>query len=262
MTVSQKLLALLAVERDAAPTLHVWTVTQPNWGPALSQEEKQLVRTTCPPRSFGRGEHVFRHGEAAEHVRIILQGQIKLTVCDTQGAERVLLVCGPGDIIGENYLMGAGCCAADAVCLTDDTLMCLISQEKFLEIAARVPTAMLAFAGVLAKHNADLQIRLRDMMQPATVRVASTFVDLARRFGTQDGRGLYRLELDVNHTDIASLANTTRVTTTETISRLRKQGLLLGTRGKYQVDVAGLECLMHGERRTPGEVSAGATQPG
>ncbi|AFZ69297.1 Crp/Fnr family transcriptional regulator [Deinococcus peraridilitoris] len=245
MNVNEKLLTLLATSAQAARAPHVWTVIQPNWGEPLSGENRQLVHTICPPQPFKRGEYVFRRGDPAQHVRIILQGLVKLSVCDGNGEDQTLLLCGPGDIIGENYLIDATCCEADALCLSD-TLMCLITHEKFLEMVACVPEAILRFAAVLAKHNADLQQRLRETAHCATTRVAWTFVDLARRFGTPGHSGLYRLRLGVSQADIAGLANTTRVTTTEVISQLREQNLLHGTRGRYLVDVTGLEQLLHG----------------
>ncbi|AFZ69311.1 hypothetical protein Deipe_3896 (plasmid) [Deinococcus peraridilitoris DSM 19664] len=77
----------------------------------------------------------------------------------------------------------------------------------------------------------------------------------------QVDRSLERLELDVNQADLTSLARMIRRMTTETISRLRKQGLLRGSRGKNQVAVAGLERLVHGERRTPHKAGAGSSLP-
>jgi len=243
MTPNERLLALLDGQLVPPCGADPWVVRNPSWSVSLTHEEQLKFVSVCPPRLFQRGDHVFRAGDPAEHLHILKRGHVKLCVPGPQGEECLLHVLGPGDIFGESFLTDAPCCGADAVCVSEGVIVCVISREKFLELAAQVPAAVLAFTAVLAQHTVDLQRRLRDEGRPALSRVACTLIDLARRCGTPDEDGRYRLRLELNHQEIAALAHTSRPTVTQTISQFRRLDLVAGTRGAYRVDVRGLEAF-------------------
>ncbi len=241
---SRKFLALLGVNPSAHSPQKAWAVTDTDWMTSLSDTDMQVMGQICPPRPYTRGERIYRRGDPATNLYILLEGHVKLAHSTWLGNERVITVCGPDDFFGENFLTGAGSCLADAICLNERTVVCPVNQEQFLEVATRLPNVALTFAMVLAKKNAELEERLLVMTQPVQVRLARVMLELAVRLGEEDGPGVYHLKLNLKHDEIASIANASRVSATQAISAWRAQDLVLGTRGDYRVNVRGLEALI------------------
>lgn len=240
----RRLLSLLGVVPQVRSDRKAWAVTETDWMNSLSEHEMRLMGQICPPRPFARGERVYRRGDPAGCLYILLQGHVKLAQPSWLGHERVLTVCGPDDFFGENFLTGADDCLADAVCLSEPTVVCPVSREQFLELAARLPNVALTFAMVLARRNAELEEKLHVMTQPVQVRLARTMLELAVRLGEETENGVYHLKLDLRHDEIASMANASRVSATQAISTWRSQDLVVGTRGDYRVNVPGLAALI------------------
>jgi len=237
---TRTLLGLLGVNPASRGPQRAWAVTDTDWMNSVSHRDMQVMGQICPPRPYTRGERVYRRGDPAGSLYILLEGHLKLAQPGWQGNERVLTVCGPDDFFGENFLIGAQVCLADAVCLSDHTVVCPVSREQFLEIATQLPKVALTFAMVLARRNADLEERLHVMTQPVQVRLARVMAELAVRLGEDCGEGVYHLK----HDEIASMVNASRVSATQAISAWRTQDLVLGTRGDYRVNVRGLEALI------------------
>lgn len=240
---TRRFLALLGVGSAGRVPRQAWAVTETEWTRLLSDRDMQTLGQICPPRPYTRGERVYRRGDPAESLHILLEGHAKLAQPTWLGHERVLTVCGPDDFFGENFLTGADRCLADAICLNDHTVVCPVSREQFLKVATRLPKVALTFAMVLAKKNAELEERLHVMTQPVQARVVT---ELALRLGEDLGDGVYHLKFDLRHDEIASMANASRVSATQAISAWRAQQLVLGTRGDYRVNVRGLEALVEG----------------
>lgn len=241
---TRKLLSLLGVGPRPGSPQRVWAVTDTEWMKTVSDPEMQRLGQICPPRQYIRGDRVYRRGDSAGSLYILLEGHVKLAQPSWLGNDRVMTVCGPDDFFGENFLTGATTCLADAVCMSERTVVCPVSREQFLEVATQLPNVALTFAMVLARRNADLEERLHVMTQPVQVRLARVMAELAVRLGEETSEGVYHLRLDLKHDEIASMANASRVSATQAISAWRTQELVTGTRGDYHVNVRGLEALI------------------
>ncbi|GGM18046.1 Crp/Fnr family transcriptional regulator [Deinococcus aerophilus] len=238
------LLSLLGVGPFVRREQPVWSLQGTRWSGLLPDEDMRIMGQICPPVPYQRDERVYRHGDPASSLYILLEGHVKLTQPTWLGGERVVSVCGPDDFFGENFLTGADVCQAHAICLSDQAVVCPVSRPQFLEVAARLPNVALNLAMVLARRNADLEYKLQAMTQPVQVRLARVMVELALHHGEELRAGRYHLTLDLRHDEIASMANASRVSATQAISAWRSQQLVMGTRGDYHIDVGGLEQLI------------------
>lgn len=241
---NQRLLTLLGVRPATAPPARAWAVKATRWSEQLSEQDIQTIGQICPHRPYRRGEHVFRKGDAAAHLYILIEGHVKLSTPSWLGSERVMHVCGPDDFFGESFLTEAECCAADALVLSEDALICPVSREQFMAVAHQVPSAAVAFAAVLAQRNAELEAKLSVMTQPVQARLAHVMIELARRLGTPQHDGTYHLRVELRHDELASLAGANRVSATHALSLWRRKNLVTGTRGDYRVNATGLQRLV------------------
>jgi CRP/FNR family transcriptional regulator, cyclic AMP receptor protein len=214
-----------------------WVVQNTNWSPKLSANEMKIMGTICPPRPYRKSEFIYRHGDTADTLFILLEGHVKVALPN----ERVVAICGPDDFFGESFLTNHASRLSDAICLSEKVIACPISREQFLSVAQAVPNVALAFATVLSERNRTLELELQRTSLPAEARLAASLVLLAKRFGTQVSTDLYDLNLDLRQEELGALAGTTRVSATTAMSAWREQGWILGTRGSYRINTKALE---------------------
>lgn len=91
-------------------------------------------------RSFNAGEVIFREGEPARHVILILDGHAQVTV-NSAGAARQIAVRGPGDLIGERAASLEPKRSATAIA-GDDLRGTQVEAAAFTEFLQRNPQAV------------------------------------------------------------------------------------------------------------------------
>lgn len=212
----------------------------------LTPDEKEQLQRVCPPRPFRKGEAIYRYGDRANDLYIVLEGKVKISVPTPDGGERILSVLGTEDFFGESFLSGLERHTSDAVALTDRVVACPVCMDKFLVLAARVPNVALALARVMAGRIRELEAQLEATTAPVSARVGEALLAYARRFG-EPGGTLTHLKLDLTHEELASFVGSTRVTVTNALGELRDLGLVEGTRGSYDLDVPSLEAYVRSQ---------------
>jgi CRP/FNR family transcriptional regulator, cyclic AMP receptor protein len=222
----------------------VWVLTDTNWSTAIQPDDMREMGAICPPRPYRKGELIYRPGDPAESLFIVLKGNVKLSLPGMAGRDRVVAICGPDDFFGESFLTGKNQQHAQAVCLADQTVVCPISRSQFLEVSQRVPGVALLFATVLVARVQRLETQLELMASPAQACLGRCLLLLTKRFGTEIKPGVLNLNIGLKHEDLASLAATTRVSATQAISVWRAQGLIEGTRGEYQIRMETFETMI------------------
>lgn len=195
-------------------------------------------------RSFDRGDFVVRSGDSADGFYLVLAGRVKIVLPDPVRGERVVAVCGEGDLFGAAACGGIPIHRAEAVSLHEDTLVVTLSCAELREASRETPGVALLLARALAARVQVLEEEAEFASLPVQARLARTLLDLAKRLGSETEPGLYTLELALRQDEIASLAGATRVSATQALSAWRSMGIVSGTRGVYRVDVKRLSALM------------------
>ncbi|MFB9992656.1 Crp/Fnr family transcriptional regulator [Deinococcus oregonensis] len=218
-----------------------WVVAASGLGTLLTEADIQVLSRVCSVRTYRKGDRIYRCGDAADELFVLLDGHVKISAPTRLRGERIVAVCGPDDFFGEAFLTGAVTRVSDAISLTEGALVCPISRANFLEVARQAPSVVLAFTTTLAGHAQALQARLEVLRLPAPARLARTLLNLAERLGQDSENGWRDLHVNLKHEELADIANVSRVTVTEHLSAWRSQALVLGTRGHYSVHMADLE---------------------
>jgi CRP/FNR family transcriptional regulator, cyclic AMP receptor protein len=218
----------------------VWVVPETRWSQLLSHEDMAVMGGICPPRPYRKGERIYRQGDPADSLFIVLNGSLKVAMIGASGRERVVAVLGGDDFFGESFLTGNQTRQSEATCLSETAVVCPISREQFLAVSARLPAVAVHFATVLAERMQVLERQLEQLTLPAPVRLGRALLMLATRFGRAADGQRVALTLNLTHEELASLAATTRVSTTQAFSQWRSLGLVEGTRGDYSIDTEAL----------------------
>lgn len=225
-----------------------WYVRGTGFASRMEPQDRATFMSVCPDVRYEKGDAIFRLGDPATHMHVIAQGQVKLVAPTATGHERILAICGADDFIGEAFIHEADAYRVDAIALTDTTT-CPMSRDQFKQLSLHAPSVTLGFMEIMASHLFACRENLGSAFDPIRLRVAKALVDLCQRFGTptDDDGSWYRLDTELKHEEIASLTSATRVSVTSAFTRLREEGLVEGSRGRYRVNMPGLTSLAEGD---------------
>lgn len=225
------------------PTIDPWFIRNTGFTQRISEEDKARVLRICPERPYTKGEALFRKGDPATSLYIVVEGQVKLSTTGARGTEQILAICGANDFMGEAFLSGVDHYRADAIAMSQ-VRACLVNYEQFRRLMVEVPNFVVIFTEILSVHIFDCREQLIASHDPAAARVARVLVEQTRRFGIPREQGWYTLETSLGHEDIGAMVGITRVSVTTAIAQFRERGFLKGTRGSYSLNVPALESLI------------------
>lgn len=107
-------------------------------------ELEQIVRRLPKPKSVAAGSVIFREGESADVMYVVVEGQVKLTINGESMGMEV-----KGGIIGEMALIDLAQRSATAVAVTDCQLAPL-DRDQFVAMLSEAPEFSLHVMSVLA----------------------------------------------------------------------------------------------------------------
>lgn len=97
----------------------------------LSPDERERLAVECRMRRFARGAALFREGERADGMHIVLRGVVKVVRFATDGREMVLHLVRGGNTIGEAAMFQKGTFPASAVAVDDVETLFLPAEALF-----------------------------------------------------------------------------------------------------------------------------------
>ena len=177
------------------------------------------------------GTTLYRTGDPARTLLTLQGGVVKLAVATPSGNEHILMLCGPGDVLGGAALTQPRRHDEDAVALTDVRYSVTLAEQ-----AEAHPEFATRFASQWRRSQANLALAYA----PVAVRLAATLVELSERFGEPYDATLDHLALPLRHEDYAASVHATRVAVSMAFAALRDAGAVQGQRGDYLLETAKL----------------------
>ena len=173
----------------------------------LSEGERERLAAGCRIRTFTRGAFLFREGERAEGMLIVLSGVVKVVRFTPDGRETVLHLVRPGNTLGEGAMFQRGTFPASAEALFG---MVAENPELALKMLAALSLRLRMFAHKLAAQGQG----------GAAVRLA-TYLLHRRQIGGGDV-----VRLGVSREVLANLLGLARETLSRQLSRFAENGLV------------------------------------
>ncbi|MCP1388500.1 Crp/Fnr family transcriptional regulator [Corynebacterium sp. TA-R-1] len=173
--------------------------------------------------TFPRGTTIFDEGEPGDRLYIIVGGKVKLARHAPDGRENLLSVMGPSDMFGELSIFDPGPRTSSAVCVTEVTAATMDSTmlKHWIEDHPEISQQLLR---VLARRLRRTNASLADLIfTDVPGRVAKTLLQLANRFGTQEG-GALRVNHDLTQEEIAQLVGASRETVNKALATFAHRG--------------------------------------
>jgi CRP-like cAMP-binding protein len=189
---------------------------------------------TCPA-----GTVFFRPEEAPERLYILRRGRVNLYRLTLGGKRLVTRQIQPGSVFGLMGLLGQTMQGNFAEAI-EDCSVCVVTREDILAVLKRRPDVALRILEIIGNRLCLLEERLTEAVYTCVkIRLAHfllTNVDSASGVLT-----------NLTHEEIGDIIGAVRQTVTETLSFMRKQGLILtGPKEIRIIDRHGLEEIVRG----------------
>ncbi len=123
----------------------------------LGEYDTQVLCRAAKVRDYNKSEHIFRQGDKADRLFIILRGQVKRYCVTTDGEETSVMLCTRGDVLGETGVFNnAGHTFSSEA--TTDTRMLEIPDEALRARALENPEIPIRVMEALSRDMHRLQI--------------------------------------------------------------------------------------------------------
>ncbi len=199
----------------------------------LSPADQARVAALATLKEYKRGDSLWREGDPAESLTVIVRGRVK-----------VVRQSGPGDVILEIFAEGepVGAIAvynympypASAVCLEPVTLMVLPRRDYF-ELLDRNPEFARAIIRELTKLVVSLARKLEEMRgQKVETRIAQLFLTLADRMGRETKAGV-EIPIHLSRQEVADLVATTVESAIRVLSRWGREKIVISGERKFLI---------------------------
>lgn len=206
---------------------------------SLPEADATALIKTGTPVNFARGNFLLREGEAGGILFLVLAGYVKVTMASV-GADVVLAVRGPGDLLGEFSVIDGRPRTATVVAL--DRLSAIrISRSRFREFCAEHPAADHKIMQSLTDKVRRASDRSAATRAPdSSTRLAHMLFEVAMAHGVRQADETIVLP-PLTQTDMADLAAVGRSTVERILREFRYKGIVMNHyRQTTVLDVAAL----------------------
>jgi CRP-like cAMP-binding protein len=213
----------------------------PTFLQSLLEPERAALLATGRTQRWEPTETLVRRGDQSESAIVLLTGLVKIHT-SVVGAEVLLGLSGPGDLLGEatagerDAFRSATATALEPV---EGVVIAVRSLRAFLAQHPRATLALLDLA-LTRLYIADAR-RMEFATSESLARVAGRLVELAERFGAQRPDGSIDVALPITQEELASWSASSRESTARSLRTLRRLQLIeTSRRGLTVLDLEGL----------------------
>lgn len=192
----------------------------------LTPAQLAQVSSRLYSRLFPAGSNIITADQPGEVVYIIRSGTLKIHIEQVDGADVILALLGPGDIVGEMSLIDSSGRSASVVTLEESQLIWM-GGETFQELLRNIP----AFAQNLVRIL-SARVRLANELIQALAtldvngRVARQMLAFAEKYGQPHTNGSVLIPIRLTQGDIADLVGASRKRVNQAMVFFKQQGYL------------------------------------
>jgi CRP/FNR family transcriptional regulator, nitrogen oxide reductase regulator len=200
----------------------------------LSAAALEQVAARATEKRVAAGETLFREGEPATTLYLVVSGRIKLTQLAADGHEVILRFVGPGDAVAALALFEDTAYPLTASSVIKSVLLAW-HRDVVQELFQRHPPLAVNAMRLLSERLREVQERFREL---ATERVAQRIARALLRLVRQAGRrveGGVLVDIPLSRQDLAEMTGTTLYTVSRVLSEWEGQGILESGRERVVV---------------------------
>lgn len=191
----------------------------------LCQEELENVASFSRKQFLQPGEFLFNEDEPIESIHIVTDGRLKLSKFSIDGKELTLGFAVNDTVFGEEALFSDERYSMNAEAV-EESCITSCSKEDMENLFIEKPKIAVKVIRSLSQKLSQSNQQLSDLaFRNVRERLLSTLQRLAENYGHQTNKG-WQLDIKLTHNDLASIINASRVTVTQTMSKLREEGVV------------------------------------
>ena len=204
----------------------------------LEERELREVAQVAVPRSWGRGEVIFREGDAGDTCYLLRSGAVLLTREHQDGRMIALAELRSGAMFGELAMFRGETRSATAEAVEDTTAVALLARDVQRLIRNNPDIALKLLAAMGERVRRTNERLLQQSFQTVAGRVASAV--LAQVVARQaEGAAERDVLVKATQAEIAQLAGTSRESASRFLATLEREGVVSLGRGKVTVHEPG-----------------------
>lgn len=175
-------------------------------------------------KTFTKGQTIFNQNSNLEGIFCIKNGSVKIVKSDSKGNETIVRLVMPGDVIGEDILMGDKFIDKSAITVTDSEI-CYIDKPTFSQLikSADVSLNLLKKTfNTLDKAESHICSCHR---KKVIGRLAEFILDIKNHEGSKTNN-TWKIDLNFSREELATIIGTAPETIIRSISSLKKMGII------------------------------------
>ncbi|WP_234573515.1 Crp/Fnr family transcriptional regulator [Rhodohalobacter sp. 614A] len=195
----------------------------------LSEEQLREVNKKFTANHYSKGETIYRQGDSATMLRVVVAGNVKLVAHTLEGEGVLLDMLQPGDFFGNPT---AGSKDVYNETAETQTSACILSIRisDFKEVMNRYPSVAMSVLDITADRLNESRQRIQHLTTlPVKKRLAHILVTLVNKFGEKHSRGLL-IQLPLSRKDLADMVGTSAETTSRIMSQFQEDDLITSGR--------------------------------
>jgi CRP-like cAMP-binding protein len=201
----------------------------------FSMVELERIGDDIPVAPVGKGKLVASPHDSQGTMYLVKSGAVRLYTLTEGGKEFTVDVLTDGDMFGDtgSFTMESG---TFAVAL-EESIICKWDYERFTEIIREKPELAIKYIEMISVRLREVE-ELLEYMAYSNVKQRLLFLlyKLSLKFGVNPGiedsegeAGWVKLDVDVTHQELASMAGSIRETVTEMLSQFAAEGIIRKT---------------------------------
>lgn len=187
----------------------------------LQDEQLARISRISQEKKYKRGESIFFEGDIATGFYMVAEGKVKIFKMSMDGREQILHIFGPGEPFGEVPVFHNQPFPANAVTMTQATLL-FFPRREFVDLVTSTPSLALSMLAMLSLRLRRFASQIESLsLKEVPGRLAAHLIYLADEQHRTD-----RVVLDIPKGQLASLLGTSPETLSRIFSKMSEEGLI------------------------------------
>jgi len=202
----------------------------------LSRKDLEQLGQVAVPRSYGRGQVVFRQGDHGDTCYVVRSGSVRVTHDHTDGRTITLAELRPGDMFGELAMFNSEVRSATVQALEDSSALALLAGDMRRMLLSHPHIAVNMLSWMSDRLRAANDRIARQSFQTVASRVAGALLGQVQARSSNDtGEAPREVVIRATQAEIAQLAGASRESASRFLARLERDGVVTTGRGKVLV---------------------------
>lgn len=217
-------------------TIHQHELRQFTIFDGVEDEIVEAVNKAVAFHQFRKHEMIELPGRQPSTLFFIKSGHVKVSRVSPDGAEMILDIVGPGEVLGELCFVDEFDDVCEVAQALNDVEIYSIQREAFDHILNKHPELSTYITHRISNRLRKIEERLKDLLfKDVRRRIASFLVRHSEEFGRIKQQSVF-IKPYISHQDIALLTGSTRQTVTSMLNEFRSLGIIDFSRQGFTIN--------------------------